>query len=319
MNALMLPTTSNLSTVGTYTGGATAAEARMRARLGWQAKEAPVLYQTARSAGMFGRPEQCPFPGKKVLYRDDNNNPLGVVSSSYRTVQPADILGFYDDLIARHGFTLETVGSMRGGRFIWALAKTGTSDRLMGQDELAAYLLLYTSYDASCATVARFTSYSFACENMLHLIRNERGQPVVSIRHNAIFRPGEVKLQLGLGPMWDGFMANAERLANTPVTVDQSIDYFMQVYYGKKASDVKEGDKGPDKTMERMARYFVEAPGQGMRSRQGTAWGLLNAVTYDIDHNTRARTEENAAYSALVAGGAATKRKAWEQALALAA
>lgn len=51
--------------------------------------------------------------------------PLSVVSNRYKVVQPKDVLHFYKDLVSAGGFELETAGVLKGGRKLWALAKTG--------------------------------------------------------------------------------------------------------------------------------------------------------------------------------------------------
>ena len=61
-------------------------------------------------------------------------------------------------LVKAGGFELETAGVLKGGRKLWALARTGQESALRGGDKVKAYLLLATSCDGSLCTTAQFTS-----------------------------------------------------------------------------------------------------------------------------------------------------------------
>ncbi len=68
----------------------------------------------------------------KVLYRSDTLAPLSVVSPRYTVVQPHEVLHFFNDLVHAGGFELETAGVLKGGRQLWALARTGQETLLKG-------------------------------------------------------------------------------------------------------------------------------------------------------------------------------------------
>ena len=88
------------------------------------------------------------------------------VSQRYQVVQPREIFrGFYRDLTEVSGFELETAGGVKGGRKIWALAKTGQSMALRGNDVTNGYLLLATACDGTLATTAQFTGIRVVCNN----------------------------------------------------------------------------------------------------------------------------------------------------------
>lgn len=107
-----------------------------QAGMDWRIREAPVHFLTG-NVGSINSIES--FPENKVLFRSDTNTPLSVVSQRYKVVQPAEILEFYRDLTEVSGFELETAGVLKGGRKIWALARTGQSSTLKGNDVTNAY------------------------------------------------------------------------------------------------------------------------------------------------------------------------------------
>ncbi len=77
-----------------------------------------------------------------------------MVSARYQVVQPKQVLEFYRDLTEVSGYELETAGVLKAGRKFWALARTGKSSALKGNDVVNGYLLLATSCDGTLATTA---------------------------------------------------------------------------------------------------------------------------------------------------------------------
>ena len=122
----------------------------------WHIRETPVRYlATDEDSSLYG--EAMEFPDQKVLYRSDTKAPLSVVSGRYQVVQPQEVLEFYRDLTEVSGYELETAGVLKGGRKFWALARTGKSSALKGDDVVNGYLLLATSCDGTLATTAAST------------------------------------------------------------------------------------------------------------------------------------------------------------------
>jgi phage/plasmid-like protein (TIGR03299 family) len=106
------------------------------AGMNWSICETPVYYLTEQ----IHTPDSLSvFDEQKVLYRSDTKTPLSVVSKRYRVVQPKDILEFYRDLTEVSGFELETAGVLKGGKKLWALARTGKEAKLKGDDIVDGY------------------------------------------------------------------------------------------------------------------------------------------------------------------------------------
>ena len=112
---------------------------RIAAGLNWDIDERPVYYSKKNE---FGANIPTQVPNKKGLIRTDNQDCLSIVSSGYNVVQPAEVLEFYRELIRANGFEMDTAGSLMDGRRIWALARTGNSTRIYGQDRIDGYVLL---------------------------------------------------------------------------------------------------------------------------------------------------------------------------------
>ena len=288
---------------------------RERAGLGWEAKMTPALYSTGTDEG-DGIVE---VPESMVLYRSDTKAALGTVSPRYRIVQPVDIVEFYRDLTERHGFRMETLGAIRDGRVVWALARTGDAMTIGGIDRVDGYLLLSTSFDGSMATTGRFTTVRVVCNNTLSAAH--RGAAAgVSIPHSAIFNADAAKVKLGVGDAFKVFNEQAEGMAAKSVTPRQAIEFFLEVYHSMKAAEIvtAQSERTTDKTIQRLSQHFIAGPGAELATAKNTVWGLLNAVTRDVDFNERSRSKDGRLMSAWYGAGNATKEKARSLALELA-
>lgn len=252
-----------------------------------------------------------------VLYRSDNYEPLSVVSKRYKVVQPREVLEFYRDLVSAGGFELETAGVLKGGKKLWALAKTGQETLLPGLDKVKAYLLLATSCDGSLATTAQYTSIRVVCNNTLNMAVGE-SKGAVKVPHSRVFDPVAVKQSLGLGmSAWDTFMASIKAMAQRPVNKFETMSYLVNVL-GDPALPLN--DQPNQKAIQAVyGLYSGGGKGSNLQSANGTTWGLLNSVTEFIDHERRARNQDYRLDSAWFGQGAQIKQKAFEGAMALAA
>jgi len=283
-----------------------------QAGMDWSIQEAPVRFMT-EAGGTSGSIQT--FPDQKVLFRSDTQEPLSVVSQRYQVVQPSAILEFYRDLTELSGFELETAGVLKGGRKLWALARTGQSMLLPGRDETKGYVLLATACDGTLATTAQFTSIRVVCNNTLQIALG-RGEGAVKVPHSTRFDADSVKRQLGISVSgWDDFSVRMKALAERKVKSVEAERYLWQVFTDSSKP------LGANERAMRRAMSLFEGGGQGadLASARGTAFGLLNSVTAYIDHERRARSDEHRLDSAWFGQGAVIKQKALDQALLMVA
>lgn len=279
------------------------------AGMDWELLESPVMYAVGTASGITFKTN----PESKVLFRSDSQAALSVVSQRYQPVQPREILEFYRDLVSVGGFELETAGSLKGGRKLWALAKTGQATVLKGGDKLGCYLLLATSCDGSLSTQAFFTSVRVVCNNTLQLAVTGK-TAAVSVRHSTTFDAAAVKQQLGLGMSgWDQFQRSIKDLSSRAVSPAEAKAYLVTVLGDPR---LPEADQ-PKPFKVALDLFSGSGKGSGLASAKGTAWGLLNSVTQFIDHDRQARSPDNRLDSAWFGSGAAIKGKAFEEALHL--
>jgi len=275
------------------------------AGLNWEIMETPVRFvEMEQSAQALHS-----FPENKVLYRSDTRAALSVVGQRFKVVQPAEILEFYRDLTEISGFELETAGTLRGGRKVWALARTGQSSSLRGGDTSNGYVLLATACDGTLATTAQFTSIRVVCHNTLAIALNGR-ESRVKVPHRSDFDPNHVKRQLGISiSAWDGWMYQMKKLSERKVKTNEVSNFLRRVF-------TDESKATPIVTERAMTSSLSLFNGRGLGaeldSAKGTAFGMLNAVTQFVDHARRARGADFRLESAWFGQGAVIKQKALE-------
>ena len=283
------------------------------AGMDWRINEAEVLYSVSGGDGVHLKSN----PDNKVLFRSDTFSPLSVVSKRYKVVQPAEVLEFYRDLVSAGGFELETAGILKGGKKLWALAKTGQETVLRGNDTVKAYLLLATSCDGTLCTTAQFTSVRVVCNNTLQLAVGDSGG-AVKVPHSTQFDPQQVKIELGLGlSSWETFVTDMRQLAERKINRFEAMNYLIDVLGDR---DVPLNQQPNAKAIQNVYTLFSgEGKGSELASAAGTAWGLLNGVTEYVDQHRRARSIDHRLDSAWFGPGAAIKEKAFHESLKLAA
>ena len=290
---------------------------RREAGMGWDILESTVYFKS-NMAGHLGSIHT--YPEQKVLYRSDTKMPLSVVSQRYQTVQPKDVIEFYRDLTEVSGYELETAGVLKGGRKFWALARTGLDFTLKGKDQVNNYILLATSCDGTLATTATPTTVRVVCNNTLAVSLS--GAPMaIKVPHSTRFNPDVVKRDLGIAvSQWDDFKYQMRLLSQRKVRWKEAMGYFMDVIC-QVDDEALVPDKLPNERGLRIVQDLYDGRGRGseLESADGTAWGLLSAVTEFVDHHKQARSNDNRLDSAWFGQGAQIKQRALDTALQLVA
>lgn len=285
----------------------------VKAGLNWEIQRSPVMFQAQQQESKVQS-----FEEKSVLYRSDTGAALSVVGQRYNVVQPREILEFYRDLTEISGFELETAGVLKGGKKIWALARTGQSTCLKGNDITRGYVLLATACDGSMATTAQFTSVRVVCNNTLAISLTQDKEGAVKIPHSTLFNPQEVKKQLGISvSAWDNFMYQMKTLSERKVSLKEARDFYHRVLVSPQYAGTE--NAGAKSIAKAISLFEGNGRGSQLESSRHTAYGLLNSITEFVDHEKRAISPEHRIDSAWFGQGATTKQKALDAALALVA
>ena len=256
------------------------------------------------------------FDGRRVLYRSDTGAAIATVSARYNIVHPREIAEFFRELVEASGFTMETIGVLRGGARYWCLARVPGDFKVLGQDEIRPYLLIATSADGSMATSGAFTTIRVVCSNTLSWAIGADGKRAqVRIPHSTKFNADTLKADLGIIPeFWETFQIRSDAMAGRKVTRKEAVKYFMDLFVPEADVNLKDAAKRIEGVME----AYDFGPGSDLATARGTAFGLVNAVTHYVDFDRRTVGGQDGRLDASWFGsGVAVKNKATDLALAL--
>ncbi len=284
--------------------GAGIAEWTVAAGLNWSVNESPAFYLVPETVSY------AELKNHKVLIRDDTLAPLSVVSDRYKTVQPSEVLGFFDKLTSYAGFQMETAGALFSGKQIWAQARVGPNAKIM-DDQVAPFLMLATSYDQSLPTIASFTSTRIVCNNTLRAsLRSSGGENSVRVKHASEFDSAIVRERLSIAiNSWEEFMLKAKKLAGkkiTPTEYDLFLVKLLSPSYLDDADKIRKSK--PYKAM--LALFEGGQIGHEMDAINGTRWGAVNSVSQYVDYVT-GRGQDTRLSSAWFGYGAELKDQAF--------
>lgn len=281
------------------------------AGLNWQILREPVRYRFQETLREM--------TDRQVLIRSDNGAPLSIVSDSYCIVQPKEVIEFYRDLVAGSVFSLETAGALDEGRKVWGLARSDFHHEVIPNDRIDAFLLLASSCDKSLATTIAFTSIRVVCQNTLSFameeVKGKAPTKCLKVPHNKQFDWNDAKQKLNLiDSAWQGFMKKVDTLVKVQVEQNQVDEYFENLFLNGKKDD-EQLSKRAIIEIQNLKSAYVNGRGQQLVSTKNTAWGLVNAVTYYVDHQRKSKTQSERLDSAWFGNGALLKDKAWDTAI----
>jgi len=264
------------------------------------------------------------------LVRDSDNTILSSCGPVYIPTQNHQVFNFFDKFSSAANFTMETAGSLRGGKSIWALAKVPSGFELPGEDEVKSYLLFHQPHEAGHALTGRYSTVRVVCNNTLQYAM-QSGAASFRMSHIHEFdnkmaqKAAEV---LGLTEEANAEFKQAAEFLVSKAKHENVLEFVAQLYQPDvletrrqerelKAAGKKVGEEAPlMDEFNRFSKLAVEAlekaPGAHLKSAAGTWWGALNAITYVEDH---LRSGENAVYNSLLGVGSKRKSRALDLAL----
>lgn len=154
----------------------------------------PTSIEEARElSGVTWEPEYCPvfdeagtlIEGFKGIRRDDNGYYLNIARDSYEIIMNQETFEIVWSVIGR-GAYLDTAGSVRDGRQVWALAHLDEPIVIPGDKSLSfPYLVMLTSHDGTAACKVLPTTVRVVCWNTFQMALSEgdRTGYQLSFRH----------------------------------------------------------------------------------------------------------------------------------------
>lgn len=287
---------------------------KIAAGMDWRVQSSKIRYATGhgQDAADFKVVDD-----RVVLFRSDTKAALGVVSSKYQTVQPDEVLEFFRDLTESNGYQLNTAGTLFDGKRFWALASIGEEAVVVGEDRIGGYLLLSTSCDGTIATSARFTTVRVVCNNTLSMALSGKSKKEVSVGHRSKFNANKVKDQLGLARGHFAEFLGAARTLSKRTLLKPAAEEFLEELLVETKTIYSEKPRETRQFKTVMDLFQGLGKGATLTGAEGSAWGMVNAVTEYVDHHARGNTASHKLASALFGRGDELKTTALTKALAL--
>jgi phage/plasmid-like protein (TIGR03299 family) len=238
--------------------------------------------------------------GTQALVRESDGRIMTQVGPGWNPVQNKDAFDFFTDFVEKGDMIMDTAGSLKDGRIVWALADVRDGFNLFNGDEIKGYLLFSNPHLYGKSIDVKFVLTRVVCNNTIAVALNEKGQPSVRVNHRSQFDAERVKEILGLSHRKvEKFKDAAEFLGSKTYVKSDLENYFGKIF--GRSSKV---DKDLSRTAEE-AVALVETQ-LGADFRPGTFWNMFNAVTYMTDHEL-GRSADTRLTSAWFGGNA--KRK----------
>lgn len=258
---------------------------------------------------------------------------------SQRPRSPAnqETFRFYKAFFEAGETHIETIGSLDEERIIWALAPVDGDFTLKEADKVKGYLLMASRHEDRQSIEVQFTTVREVCHTMVHVPVKVRSTFTNSFRKpfttrfpflnqnpqkfdEAMIKRAKKTFDAGRKAI-SAFASDAERLANHKVDEQMANRFMFDVFQPEISAGLPsigeaeiEG-KADDKTKIAI-EAISKAPGQDMESAHMTAWGLLNAVTYTVDHHL-GKNQDVRLRQAWFGANAKIKKRALELALGL--
>lgn len=250
-----------------------------------------------------------------------------VKTPSQRPKSPAnqETFRFFKAYVEAGESRIESIGSLDAGRILWALAPVNADFTLQATDNVKPYLLMASRHENRQSIEIQFLAVREACHNMLQVPVKVRSTLTNSFRRpfttrfpflnqnpqkfdEAMTQKAQKTFAAGREAI-SAFAVDAERLANHKVDEETATRYLSDVFQ-------VEIDAKAEESAKIAIEAVSKAPGQELASAEMTAWGLLNAVTYTVDHHL-GKNPDIRLRQAWFGANAKVKKRALELALEL--
>lgn len=282
-------------------------ELLVKAGLDWTADVHPLFYKLhGRDFGTTQR----------ALVRSSDGMYLDVVGENWKPTQNRDALGFFRDFVDAGSMKMETAGSLRKGKHVFALAKiTGDFEATRG-DRILPYLLFSNPHMYGRSPSIMLTFIRVVCWNTITAALADGGRSRYSWSHLQAFDADRAEMaKEALGIAANNTKKKREEMqfmARSKAAKPEVEEYFHRLF----DPDAKQKGKGKVARHVPKAMELLEAQ-PGAQLAEGTWWQAYNAVTFMTDH-VLGKDQDARVSSAVFGGYNVLKNRAYDDALAAA-
>ena len=273
------------------------------AGLDWSVESVPVFgerstFKVSEGGEFKESTERLDVDSHRLNVRSDNGEVLGVVGSGYKAVQNRDLAALIYAAAESEDVKVETFGSFKGGRVVYACARLSTFE-LPGRDRVHLYGLFSNAHDGSRALWVLPTSVRVVCCNTHSWAVGAARNLTVKLRHTSgiMGRVDDVRAILkGARDVSADVEGNARKLEGRKMDGDELRKFYAEVWsklYGAipaglslDKSERRKRSRAVDMVSAWSRRADYEANGLGV---DRSAWLAVNAVGWWLDHKRISR------------------------------
>ncbi len=282
-------------------------EAIVAAKLDWQVELRPLYTEKPDGGAKSGILDHY------AVCRTSDNAFLGLVGPDYVPLQNEEALKWFQPFLDFDSATLETAGSLNGGRQVWALAKIRNGNMDVGkEDPVAHYILLSNAHDGSIAVRVGFTPIRVVCNNTLTLAHYSKASQLLRVRHTSGLHYNLELIREIMNVAGREFSATVTQYRRLQ---KRGIDAAGLERYVRVVFSLPE-DKGGKELIPNIIYLFEN--GRGSKEAGRTYWGAYNAVTEYLNY-FRGRTQDNTLSSLWFGESTRISRQALTTAMKMAA
>jgi hypothetical protein len=259
------------------------------------------------------------YPDTRLWLRSDNRDHLGTFGNRRRVIQPSDFVTYFRDFCEKSGkaIELDLVGTPDNGKTFYMASKLignnldqlchdyhGRGFGIQGQidsiDRTDAWLIITDYYGQSSAPKAIILLNELVCSNGMTRQSKSRLAGLSHLRQQGSEDVTRVILE-SLEAARE-YQIIKSRLIDKKITVDVAVNTLKAFFRAHGTERASKADK--------LASLYTESlVGGNLATRQGTAWGLLSAVTQNTTHGRVGSTAEaqGRAFKSMLDGPRATE------------
>lgn len=264
-------------------GDLSAKDMLKKARLNWSVARKPLT-----AAG------NIPVPEHFALVRDSDESVLGICGKDYIPTQNSEAFEFFEKFVKAGSMTMETAGSLAGGRHVWGLAKLNRGYTLEGGDRMEGYLLLSSPHIWGKSLTAMLTEIRVVCNNTLTAALG-RGSERFRMPHIKAFDAAVQHAAadaLGLSAeLLRRFEDEARLMSKAKTDAAEVAKYVCALFAPKLYAEIAKHDDSKVAILDQLPRngqrvmeLYHKSPGSDLKTASETWWGAFNAVTRFVDH-----------------------------------
>lgn len=288
-----------------------AIEAMRAANLDWSVSKTLIYANPDNEKNGF-----FPLDGYVGVKRDDNNAILGITTPRYVPFQNAEGFEQFQRVLDTGMAKIETAGSLKGGRIVWALARIQSDDLVVDAGDLIRpFVLLSFGHDGKRGIRFGFTPVRVVCWNTLSAAEQNDNSKLIRVSHKGDVQGSVQMLVNALDLSVQEFRAKVSdyrKMLDTNINADDLRAYVRVTLGLVEKDDNKRSKNIIDKVVGLAHNGIGNAP------YANTVYGAYNAITEWLSHHA-ARNADNRLNSLWFGGNSQVLKAAHENAMKLVA